>query len=95
MMKKPSKSWDSMGKAELLRAVQANQFAVRDLMLYLDTHPTDANALSALMLRRQDYADAADAYAKRFGALTVMHVKDEDGWVAWSNTPWPWEKEAN
>ena len=84
-----------MGRAELLREVQAQQFAVRDLMLYLDTHATDANALAALMLHRQAYADAADAYAKRFGALTVMHVNDEDGWVAWSNTPWPWEKEAN
>ena len=94
-MKMPSKSWDSMGRAELLRVVQANQFAVRDLMLYLDTHPTDANALSELLRRRQDAADAADVYAKRFGALTVMHVNDEDGWVSWSNTPWPWEKEAN
>ena len=94
-MKIPSKSLDTMGKDELLREVQAQQFAVRDLMLFLDTHPTDANALSALMLHRDAYADAADAYAKRFGALTVMHVNDADGWVAWSNTPWPWEKEAN
>ena len=94
-MKMPSKSWDSMGRAELLRAVQAHQFAVRDLMIYLDTHPTDAEALSRFRTHRQAYAEAADAYAKRFGALTVIHVNDEDGWVAWSNTPWPWEKEAN
>jgi len=94
-MKIPSKSWDSMGRAELLRAVQSHQFAMRDLMIYLDTHPTDAEALGAFRAHRQAYAEAADAYAVRFGALTVMHVNDEDGWVAWSNTPWPWEKEAN
>ena len=61
-MKIPSKSWDSMGRAELLRAVQSHQFAMRDLMIYLDTHPTDAEALGAFRAHRQAYAEAADAY---------------------------------
>ena len=93
-MKTPSKSLEAMGKDELLRTVQANQFAMRDLALYLDTHPTDRNALDTFLTHRERYEAAAAAYAKRFGALTMQHVGTEDGWAAWSNTPWPWEKEA-
>ena len=95
MAQMPSKSLDTMGKAELLCKAQANAFAMRDLMLYLDTHPTDADALNAYLAHKEAYAEYADAYAKRFGALTPMQIGKEDGWAAWSNTPWPWEKEAN
>lgn len=90
-----SKSLDSMGRAELLRRVQSNSFAMRDLMLYLDTHPTDEEALRAYLAHKDAYQEYADAYAARFGALTQMQIGAEDGWTAWSNTPWPWEKEAN
>ena len=90
-----SRSWDSMGRAELLRYVQSHQFAVRDLALYLDTHPTDDNALDALLAHQNAYEEAASAFRRRFGALTMQAVGKEDGWAAWSNTLWPWEKEAN
>ncbi|MBR5404806.1 MAG: spore coat protein CotJB [Oscillospiraceae bacterium] len=94
-MKMPQQSLDRMAKADLLRTVQEAGFSMHDLSLYLDTHPTDREALSAF----RDCADcmqaACDAYAKRFGALRKEQVNAEDGWAAWSNTPWPWEKEAN
>ncbi len=95
MEKTPLPSLDSMGKAELMCTAQSHAFAMRDLALYLDTHPTDAEALEAFTEHRCEYKKYADAYAERYGALSMMQVGTEDGWAAWSNTPWPWEKEAN
>ncbi len=88
-------SLEAMGKAELMRMVQMHQFAMHDLALYLDTHPTDADALEQLLMHRDECKKAGKAYVKRFGALKMNQVCAEDGWAAWSNTPWPWEKEAN
>ena len=89
------KSLDAMGRAELLWQVQMHQFSMHDLALYLDTHPTDSEALDALLAHRDACERAAAAYVKRFGALYKEQTNTENGWAAWSNTPWPWEKEAN
>ena len=35
----------NMGKKELLNQIMALNFAVNDLVLYLDTHPTDSKAI--------------------------------------------------
>ena len=55
-------SWDSMGKADLLRQVQMHQFSMHDLALYLDTHPTDSDALDALLAHRDAYEKASEVY---------------------------------
>ena len=94
-MKKPQQSLDAMPKAELLRCVQEHCFYMRDLALYLDSHPTDGQALALFREHAAQYQKAADVYAERFGALHWNQVNDADGWAAWTNTPWPWEKEAN
>ena len=89
------KSLDTMEKDELLREVQRHHFSMHDLALYLDTHPTDTDALDALLAHRDACEKASAVYGKRFGALRKEQVEAENGWAAWSNTPWPWEKEAN
>lgn len=95
MPEKQFRSLERAARADLLCRLQAAQFAMHDLAIYLDTHPTDEQALSAFLAHRQAYEAAAAAYAKRFGALTMQQICEEDGWGAWSNTPFPWEKEAN
>lgn len=91
----PQKSLDKMERAELLQAIRQCCFYMTDLSLYLDTHPTDENALALYLRHKTMHDDLAAAYAKRFGALMQSQIDDETGWAAWSNTPWPWEKEAN
>lgn len=91
----PEQSLDTMERDELLRNVQQCCFMMTDLALYLDTHPTDKDALAHFMMHRDMYEKYADAYAKRFGALCRKQVCADEGWAAWSNTPFPWEKEAN
>ncbi|HBI84836.1 MAG TPA: spore coat protein CotJB [Ruminococcus sp.] len=92
-MRQPS--LDSMEKADLLRTVQAHSFAMYDLALYLDTHPADQEALAAYLAHKEDCKRAAKHFAERFGALNMQQIDTKEGWAAWSNTPWPWEKEAN
>ena len=89
------KSLDSMESDELLRQVQMHQFSMHDLALYLDTHPTDSEALEAFLAHREACERASALYVRRFGALRKEQTETENGWAAWSNTPWPWEKEAN
>ena len=95
MAEMSAKSLDTMERAELLRQVQMHQFAMHDLGLYLDTHPTDETALEHFMQHRAACEQASEAFVRRFGALKKEQVGKEDGWAAWSNTPWPWTKEAN
>jgi len=95
MAEMQQQSLDSMGRAELLCKAQSHQFAMRDLALYLDTHPTDSEALAAYLEHKKAYKKYASAFAARFGALSMEQIEQENGWAAWSNTPWPWEKEAN
>ena len=94
-MKLPLPSSDKMARADLLRCLQEQSFAMHDISLYLDTHPTDAEALAAFQEHAEKYRALAEVYAERFGVLCKEQVSDENGWAAWSNTPWPWEKEAN
>lgn len=91
----PAKSLDRMEKDELLMKIRQCRFMMTDLSLYLDTHPTDENALALFLDHKQMFEEYADVYNKRFGALRQCQVDSEYGWAAWSNTPWPWEKEAN
>ena len=74
----------------LMRKIAANDFAVVDLHLYLDTHPNnkqiaqklDEYAAKGNMLKRE--------YEERFGPITP----DEQGgnrW-AWIANPWPCDK---
>ena len=91
----PEQSLDTMERDDLLRLVQQCSFMMQDLALYLDTHPTDKEALSRFMMHRDMYQQYADAYAARFGALCQKQIGADEGWPAWSNTPFPWEKEAN
>ena len=90
-----SRPLDRMERAELLRQVQMHQFAMHDLALYLDTHPTDETALEHFMQHKALCEQASEVYAARFGALKMEQTGTENGWAAWSNTPWPWDMEAN
>ncbi|MBR5371715.1 MAG: spore coat protein CotJB [Oscillospiraceae bacterium] len=89
------RSLDKMERDELLDAVRQCRFYMTDLSLYLDTHPTDENALALFTEHKAMFEEYAAEYAKRFGALKQCQTGAEYGWAAWSNTPWPWEKEAN
>lgn len=88
-------SFSQMPRAELLQQILAASFTMRDLALYLDTHPDCENGIGHYQMQAAVLEDAIDAYTKRFGALRMYDIpKSAEGWAAWAQTPWPWEKEA-
>lgn len=73
-----------------LSQLQALQFVLQELALYLDTHEDDTEAFSLF----RHYADllksARAAYEKDNGPLTHMAAAGDKSWQ-WLCSPWPWE----
>ncbi len=75
---------------KLMKRIDDASFAMDDVILYLDTHPDDRNALNyyryVVALRKE----AVKAYEASFGPLTI---EDADGACTWSwlTERWPWE----
>jgi len=74
---------------ELLRKVYETGFSLDDVALYLDTHPTDKDAMNYYRYVQQANRDAVRAYEQVHGPLMVDRVESND-WN-WINNPWPWE----
>ena len=77
----------------LMRRIQSASFAVVDIGLYLDTHPTDALALDYYQKFRDLHAPAVAEYTQNYGPLTKEAVEVDDCW-AWVKAPWPWERQV-
>ena len=61
-------------------------FVISDLILYLDTHPTDQNALSYFAAKKSQYEQAKAAYVQQIGPVRISDVDPADGWT-WGETP--------
>lgn len=79
---------------QLLNQVDEASFAMDDVTLYLDTHPTDRDALNyykyVVELRKQAMA----AYEQQCGPLMIDSVRSCKDWT-WLNDKWPWEGGCN
>lgn len=82
----------SMSKEQLLCLINEVSFAKDDMLLYLNTHPHDKNALEYIQEQVKIRNKALKEYAQRFGPLTIDTTNDtaSDSWE-WVMTPWPWE----
>lgn len=78
---------------QLMRDVQIVAFLVKDAQLFLDTHPSDEQALSFFDYYNKLLAALTADYENKFGPLTIHGVNATNEW-SWINEPWPWEKEA-
>lgn len=81
-------------KTELMRMIQKYDFALYDLMLYLDTHPRCKEAMALFDKYRMQRSTAVKEYVERFGPIKALQSSTEDKWN-WGAGPYPWEKEAN
>ena len=79
-------------KAQMLNHINEVSFAVDDILLYLDTHPCDQEALAFYRENAKKRNEALKEYAKYYGPLTIDTAvdSDSDSWE-WVNQPWPWE----
>lgn len=82
-----------MNKKELLKEITAVDFSLIDLHLYLNTHPTDRNALKTYNSLVTKARMLKQNYERFFGPLSYGNYSQYP-WQ-WINEPWPWECEAN
>lgn len=83
-------------KNTLLKEVSEVSFAVNDLTLYLDTHPTDVEALKYFHDNKAKRKKALDEFEKHFYPLTVDCIQAENEKIANGETKyggishWTW-----
>lgn len=75
----------------LLQRIRAIDLAILETGLYLNAYQNET-AFTYLQSLTKERAMLADAYAKTVAPLTKNQATTV---TAWTNTPWPWEMEAN
>lgn len=75
----------------LLEELQAIDFVLVELTLYLDTHPHDLQAIEQFNQCAQKRRQLAKQYEAQFGPLLQFgHSYSRYPWD-WDDTPWPWQ----
>ncbi len=80
-----------MNRKEMLRRLQAADFALKDAALFLDTHPEDEKALAYYHKTRAEVNEMTRRYEEVCGPLTAAGVQNKQYWD-WIKEPWPWER---
>lgn len=80
-------------RTKLLRDIQRYGFSAYDLGLYLDTHPSDKEAISMHIELVKKLEAATEAFQTQFGPLTMNASTSPDTW-SWLSSPWPWEAQV-
>lgn len=75
----------------LLKKIGTYQFAIADMNLYLNTHPSDKASLMKRDEFQQELTPLIKAYEKEYGPLTKRN-NNTNTW-AWIKDPWPWNTE--
>ena len=77
---------------KLLHDIGVLDFVVIELSLYLDTHPTDRNAMEYYNHYNRMTNQAKKEYSEKFCPLTLAldDISDCGDWK-WATLPMPWE----
>ncbi|WP_438431869.1 spore coat protein CotJB [Gorillibacterium sp. sgz500922] len=75
----------------LLGKLQAVDFALVELTLYLDTHPLDLAAVRQFNQLSAERWELARAYEMQYGPLLQFGLSmSREPWD-WADAPWPWQ----
>ena len=77
-----------------LTELQALEFVLLELGLYLDTHPDDAEAYAIFRQYTAMEKAARAAYESKYGPL-MLGSADTGDVYRWLDGPWPWNYERN
>lgn len=81
-----------MSKSELKKKIFSFDFAIHELVLFLDSHPTNKKALALLEEYRRKRSELVALYESRFGNLIINSCDvPANGCWKWLEGPWPWE----
>ncbi|MFU0824424.1 spore coat protein CotJB [Clostridium sp.] len=79
-------------RTELLRQIQQVEFALVDLNLYLDNHPTNKKAIEDFNEFQEEYMKLKKEYETRFRMFANFGNSKADPSWSWVDEPWPWER---
>ena len=79
-----------MNQKELYEWIMMLGFCAVDMMLYLDTHPDDEEALNYFNQCNTLYNAAKQSYQDQFGLLNAFSEQERFSWD-WNTAPMPWE----
>ena len=79
-----------MSRKDLYEWIMMLFFCAYDMLLYLDTHPDDSNALDYFNQCNELYNSAKRAYEQRYGRLDAFGDGKVSCWD-WNTAPMPWE----
>lgn len=65
-------------------------FAIKELNLYLDTHPKDREALEMLKSLNKLMKDGMEKFVQLYGPQMITDIISGDEFT-WIDSPWPWE----
>ncbi|MBQ6823814.1 MAG: spore coat protein CotJB [Clostridia bacterium] len=77
-------------RKRMLEAVYANGFAADEARLFLNTHPTDREAMAYYQKKIELYQRAVALYEEKYGPIRPENGVVDGRWC-WGATPWPWE----
>ena len=81
----------SNDKDRLLYEIQMYTFALKDIILFLDTHPNDNEIIRLYNEYLNIEKKMCDKYESMYGPLTLGSDNlNKNNWT-WINSPWPWE----
>lgn len=80
-------------KKNLQNEIMTLNFAINDLVLYLDTHPNDKKAIEMHNEYSNKVVKLTEKYQEKYGPLTVNFDSSANSWD-WIDNPWPWERGA-
>lgn len=74
----------------LMRKIMEMDFALNEMVLFLDTHPDDRKALGLYHKYAEKSRELKDYYNNNFGPITPADNLSQENWN-WVHGPWPWE----
>ncbi|WP_166244584.1 spore coat protein CotJB [Paenibacillus turpanensis] len=76
---------------KLLHELQAVDFVLVELNLYLDTHPSDVSAIAQYNQFAQKRMQLSRQYEELYGPLLNYGHSFSRSPFEWSQGPWPWQ----
>lgn len=81
-----------MNKAMLRRKIYELDFAIHELVLFLDTHPTSQKAMDLFEDYKSKRNELISMYENNFGPYVKTACKTpKSDCFKWLEGPWPWE----
>lgn len=79
-------------ECRLINIIDQATFALDDLRLFLDTHPTDQGAIAYYQKYSSMREKAVREYTTKFGPINADFTENLSKWQ-WNTCPYPWEVE--